>query len=215
MGNTSLITAPVDALVNTEFPISIKYDIPSDGESYEVEVQRYDLSSNFSYYSAPSIDKDAFLLSRLTNWSDLNLLPGDAGIFFQGSFVGNSFLDPYSTEDTLDISLGKDKNIIISREKLEEFCKTNSFGANKKTTRAFKITVKNNKNTAVIMKLEDQIPVSRQNNVSVEPDDLGGASLDEKSGILTWEITLSPGETKEFNFSYVVKYPKKMKLARL
>ncbi len=215
ISNTSLITAPIDALVNTEFPVSINYDVPSDGQSYEVEVQRNDLTSSFSYYAAPGVDKDAFLLTRLTNWSSLNLLPGDAGIYFQGSYVGNSFLDPYSTEDTLDISLGKDKNIIISREKQEEYSKTSTFGGNKKTTRAFKIMVKNNKNTAITLKLEDQIPVSKQDNISVETLEIGGALLDEKTGILSWEITLQPGETKEFNFSYFVKYPKKMTLARL
>ena len=215
IGNNSLVTEPIEALVNTEFPITINYDIPSNGESYEVEIQREDLNSGFSYYAAPGEDKNAFLLARLTDWTDLNILPGEASIYFQGSFVGNSFIDPYSTEDTLDISLGKDKNIILSREKLEDFCKTNSFGGNKKTSRAFKITIKNTKNKAVTLKLQDQIPVSNQNNITVEVEDLDGANLNENTGILTWEVELQPGETKEFTFQYTVKYPKKIKLARL
>ncbi len=215
LGNTSLLTQSVEALTSTEFEISIPYTIPSDGESYEVEIQRNDLQSSFSYYTAPAIEKDAFLLSRLTKWSELNLLPGEANVFYQGSFVGSSFLDPYSSEDTLDISLGKDKNIIVSREKIEEYCKTNSFGGNKKTSRAYKITVKNNKSTTIHLKLEDQIPVSQQNDVSVSVENISNGELNEQTGIVTWKVPLAPGESKEFLLQFEVKYPKKLKLARL
>lgn len=214
-GYTSQLTESVESLVSVEFKISIPYDIPSNGEAYEVEIQRSEINSDYSYYAAPSLETTAFLLSRLTDWSELNLLPGDANVFFQGSFVGASFLDPYSTDDTLDVSLGKDKNIIISREKLEEFCKSNTFGGNKKTTRAYKIAVKNNKSIPVSIQVEDQVPISEQNDISVTVGEIIDGSLNEKTGIITWEINLAPGEIKEVSFSFEVKHPKKIKIARL
>lgn len=215
IGYTSQLTESVESLVSAEFKISIPYDIPSNGEAYEVEIQRNDINSDYSYYAAPSIETTAFLLSRLTDWSELNLLPGDANVFFQGSFVGSSFLDPYSTDDTLDVSLGKDKNIIISREKMEEFCKSSTFGGNKKTTRAYNIAVKNNKSTPVSIKVEDQIPISQQNDINVTIGEIKDGNLNEKTGIITWELNLAPGETKEVSFSFEVKHPKKLKIARL
>ena len=181
----------------------------------EVEIQRGDINSDYSYYAAPSLETTAFLLSRLTDWSELNLLPGEANVFFQGSFVGSSFLDPYSTDDTLDVSLGKDKNIIISRDKMEDFCKSSNFGGNKKTNRAYKIAVKNNKSIPVFIKVEDQVPISQQNDISVAVGEIIDGSINEKTGIITWEINLAPGETKEVSFSFEVKHPKKMKIARL
>lgn len=215
IGYTSQLTESEESLVSAEFKISIPYDIPSNGEAYEVEIQRNDINSDYSYYAAPSIETTAFLLSRLTDCSELNLLPGDANVFFQGSFVGSSFLDPYSTDDTLDVSLGKDKNIIISREKMEEFCKSSTFGGNKKTTRAYKIAVKNNKSTSVSIKVEDQIPISQQNDINVTVGEINDGNLNEKTGIITWELNLAPGETKEVSFSFEVKHPKRLKIARL
>tara|TARA_B100000768_G_scaffold81582_1_gene77340 strand:- start:9019 stop:10638 length:1620 start_codon:yes stop_codon:yes gene_type:complete len=215
LGYTSQLTESVESLLSVEFKISIPYDIPSNGEAYEVEIQRGDINSDYSYYAAPSLETTAFLLSRLTDWSELNLLPGEANVFFQGSFVGSSFLDPYSTEDTLDVSLGKDKNIIISRDKMEDFCKSSNFGGNKKTNRAYKIAVKNNKSIPVFIKVEDQVPISQQNDISVTVGEIIDGSINEKTGIITWEINLDPGETKEVSFSFEVKHPKKMKIARL
>lgn len=215
LGYTSQLTESVESLLSVEFKISIPYDIPSNGEAYEVEIQRGDINSDYLYYAAPSLETTAFLLSRLTDWSELNLLPGEANVFFQGSFVGSSFLDPYSTEDTLDVSLGKDKNIIISRDKMEDFCKSSNFGGNKKTNRAYKIAVKNNKSIPVFIKVEDQVPISQQNDISVTVGEIIDGSINEKTGIITWEINLDPGETKEVSFSFEVKHPKKMKIARL
>ncbi len=214
IGYTSQLTQNVEALTSTEFIISIPYDIPSDGEAYEVEIQRNEIKSTYSYYAAPSVDNTAYLLARLTDWSELSLLPGDANIFYQSSFVGSSFLDPYSTDDTLDVSLGKDRSIIISREKIEEFCKSNTFGPNKKTNRAYKITVKNNKSIPVQIKMVDQIPISQRNDIDVTVSEIKGGTLDEKTGIITWELDLSPGESKEVTFQFEVKHPKKIKLAR-
>jgi uncharacterized protein (TIGR02231 family) len=215
LGYASQLTESVESLLSVEFKISIPYDIPSNGEAYEVEIQRGDINSDYSYYAAPSLETTAFLLSRLTDWSELNLLPGEANVFFQGSFVGSSFLDPYSTDDTLDVSLGKDKNIIISRDKMEDFCKSSNFGGNKKTNRAYKIAVKNNKSIPVFIKVEDQVPISQQNDISVAVGEIIDGSINEKTGIITWEINLAPGETKEVSFSFEVKHPKKMKIARL
>ena len=115
----------------------------------------------------------------------------------------------------MDVSLGKDKNIIISREKLEEFCKSNTFGGNKKTTRAYKIAIKNNKSIPVSIQVEDQVPISEQNDISVTVGEIIDGSLNEKTGIITWEINLAPGEIKEVSFSFEVKHPKKIKIARL
>jgi len=213
--NISLNTQKVEGLISEEFRISVPFTIPSDGENYEVEIQRNSLASEYEYYTAPVKEKEAFLLSRLTSWSELNLLPGEASVFFQGSYVGSSFLDPYSTKDTLDISLGKDKNIVVQREKIEDFCKTSTFGGKKTTTRAHRIIVKNNKSSRVDIKVEDQIPLTKTNDVSVQVENLSGGELNETTGIVSWPLTLAPGESKEIILQFTVKHPKKLNFARL
>ena len=47
----------------------------------------------------------------------IGLLEGEANIFFEGTFVGISLLDVRLASDTLQLSLGKDKNVIVNRKK--------------------------------------------------------------------------------------------------
>ena len=57
------------------------------------------------------------LTARVTDWTDLNLLPGKMNIYFEETYVGQSQLDLSYVEDTLQISLGPDRNIQVKRKK--------------------------------------------------------------------------------------------------
>src|SRR5258706_1430833 len=99
------------------YTISASYTIPSDGTYYSAEIKRFEMPAEYTYFAVPKLDKDAFLAARSTGWGELNLLPGEANVYFEGSFVGATFLNTVSTDDTLDISLGRDKRMISEREK--------------------------------------------------------------------------------------------------
>ena len=58
--------------------------------------------------------------------------------------VGTSYLNTAITDDTLDVSMGRDKGVVVQRDRIKDFCKTTGFGANKKTIRGYKLIVKNN-----------------------------------------------------------------------
>jgi uncharacterized protein (TIGR02231 family) len=209
---TAAFTNRVESTVTNHFVISIPYTIKSDSKPYVVDIQKYDLPVMFNYLSIPKLDTDAFLLARISGWENLNLLPGTANIYFEGSFVGNSFLETNSTNDTLDLSMGRDKSIIIQREKNDEFCKNTVVGGNKKSMRGYEIKIKNTKSKEIVLEIKDQIPLSSYKEVIVEAVELGGATYDIKTGELIWKITLKPGESKTLNFKYEVKYPKNMTL---
>ncbi|MBI5219110.1 MAG: DUF4139 domain-containing protein [Bacteroidia bacterium] len=121
---------------NVEFKIEVPYSVPSDGKQYIVEVQKYTVPASYEYFSAPKLDKDAFLIAHVTGWEAYNLVSGDMNLFFEGTYVGKSYLDAVSTKDTLDISLGRDKNITVTRTKMKDFSKKNFIGANKKGNRS-------------------------------------------------------------------------------
>ena len=71
-----------------------------------IGVQSHEVAATYKHYTTPKRDKDAFLYARTTGWEDLNLLPGDANVFFEGTFVGQSYLQLDIPKDTLEISLG-------------------------------------------------------------------------------------------------------------
>jgi uncharacterized protein (TIGR02231 family) len=175
-------------------------------------MQEYALPATYQYYSVPKIEKDAFLISSIADWEKYNLLEGEAHIFFENTFVGKTILDVRYASDTLDISLGRDKAVSLNREKISDFTSKKFVGTRKEESRAWKITVKNNKSQAVSIMLLDQVPVSQRDEIKVDVEELSGGKLNATTGEVRWELKLNPNEERVLNVRYVVKYPKNRNL---
>ena len=194
--------------LSTSFDIQGAYSIPSDGQEYQVEVQKFTLKSTYNYVGLPKLDGDAFLTASVTGWEELSLSPGGANVYFDGAFVGESFINPAETSDTLEISLGRDKRIVMKREKLKDISGNKFFGGNKERTLAFDISVKNGKKEAVTIVLYDQVPLSNQKDIEVKIEEMSGAQFNSETGEIKWTLTLAPGETVKKRLAFKVKYPK-------
>ena len=197
-----------DNELNITFDIDLHYDVPTTGKHQTATLKEYSIGSVYKYYSVPKLDKDAYLLAEVADWEKLNLLPGDANIIFEGTYVGKSFIDPSSTFDTLNLTLGRDKRVIVKKEKLVDYSNVKFLGAFKHQKFTYEITVKNNKKDTVRMLLKDQFPLSTNKEIEVELLDNGGAMTNAETGVLTWKLDLAPGESKKLRFAYSVKYPK-------
>lgn len=193
---------------NIEFKIEVPYTILSDRKQNVVEIQKLSVPASYEYYCAPKLDKDAFLIAHATGWEAYNLISGEMNLFFEGTYVGKSYLDVANTNDTLDISLGRDKNITVTRIKMKEFSKKNLIGSSKKETKGFDIEARNKKKQAVNIIIEDQFPVSTNKEIEVEHLEKSDGKINTDTGILTWKFELKPAETKKFRMQYSVKYPK-------
>ena len=208
-------TTVTESTVNTEFKIDLPYSITSDGQANTVEIVKHNLPVDYKYYAVPKVDNDAFLLARISGWGEYNLLPGDVNVYFEGTSVGTSYLNTETTEDTLDISMGRDNSIIIKREKIKDFCKNTSFGTNKKSLRGYEISVRNNKSNAIQLNLVDQIPLTKTKEIEITLDEKNGAEHNEDSGELQWDLDVPSGETKKLIYKYTVKYPKNKTIGNL
>lgn len=209
-------TSVTQSNVNTTFKIALPYTIKSNGASELIEIQNYDLPVGYQYFAAPKADKDAFLLANIIEWGDYYLLPGYANVYFEGTYIGESYLNTNTTDDTLAVSMGRDKGIVITREKIKDFCKNTGLVGNKKSTRGYQIKVRNNKTKAIEIDVIDQIPMSKIKEIQVEIDtENSSAEYDEKTGKLKWKLTIQPGQTAEVSFKFQVKYPKDKNLSNL
>lgn len=191
-----------------EFEIKQLYTVASDGKSVTAEIGRFDLPAAYTYQSTPKIDKDAFLVAEATDWEKLNLLQGEANVYFENTFVGKSILDPNQTSDTLRFSMGRDRNIRIERTKENDYSSRRAIGSNQTQTTGWKFVVRNTRTEPVVLTLADQLPVSRNSAINVTAEELSGGQLDKESGIVTWKMELKPGEQRELRLRYAVKYPK-------
>ena len=191
-----------------EFEIKVPYTIPSDNKPVVAEIGYYELPASYTYQSTPKIDKDAFLIAQVTDWEKLNLLEGEANVYFENTFIGKSIMNVTQQNDTLSFSLGRDKRIMIQRTKENEYTSRKFMGSNQTQSIAWKLSVRNTRPEPVTLTLYDQLPVSRNNNITVTAEEISGGSLDEAKGIITWQITLQPGEQRDVALRYKVKYPK-------
>lgn len=191
-----------------EFEIKQPYTVASDGKSVMAEIGRFDLPAAYTYQSTPKIDKDAFLVAEAVDWEKLNLLQGEANVYFENTFVGKSILDPNQTSDTLRFSMGRDRNIRIERTKENDYSSRRAIGSNQTQTTGWKYVVRNTRSEPVVLTLADQLPVSRNSVITVTAEELSGGQLDKESGIVTWKMELKPGEQRELKLRYAVKYPK-------
>jgi uncharacterized protein (TIGR02231 family) len=193
---------------NLEFNIRIPYDIPSDSKQYTISIQESTLPATFEYYCAPKIDREAFLLARITGWENLNLLSGEINLFFEGTYVGKSYVNIRNTADTLDLSLGRDKGIVVTRVKMKDYTEERTMGSNKRETRAWEITVRNTKRQSLNLRLEDQFPVSMNKDIELEPLEYSGGKYNKETGRVTWILKLGPAEEKKLRLVFAIKYPK-------
>jgi hypothetical protein len=208
----TVITTTIENQTTVEFEVNKPYSLKSNDKNLTVNLNTFELETIYEYYAVPKLDKDAFLIARILNWDQFNLLEGEANLYFEDAFVGRSVLDAKSLSDTLDISLGRDRNIVIGREKIDTFTKRTSLGANKLETRGFRIIARNKKSNPIHLTLFDQIPVSAISPIEVTPKKLSDGLLDEATGEVTWVLDIPSNNQLELEMEYEVKYPKREKV---
>jgi len=172
----------------------------------------YDIDATYKYTAVPKLSPDAFLIARIPDFTRFDLLSGSANIFFKGIYQGESYIDPETSGDTLTMSIGRDKDIVVMRESQKDFSEKSIAGISKKEQKAWLITVKNNKNTPVEITIEDQYPVSKMDEIKVDLIEDSDAENDKSSGKLTWDLKLTPKEKKSIALKYSVRYPSARKI---
>jgi len=205
---TTKKSSTVEGATKTEFSIKKSYTIPSDNDITAIEINTFKLPATYEYLAAPIINENVFLTASFSDWEQHQLLPGEANIYFEGTYAGKTVLDPYTTKKDMVLSLGIDSNITVTRKQERNFKSKNFTGNNRILNRTYVLEVKNNKGIAVDLKLLDRIPKSQNKEIRVVDLVLNNAEHDTKKGLLTWKMKLEPQETTKEQFSFQVKYPR-------
>ena len=195
-----------------EFDIKQLLTLPDGGKTTTTEIARHQLPAIYEYRGIPKIDKESFLVADAIDWQKLNLMEGEANVYFDNSFVGKSILDPNVSSDTLHFSMGRDQSICVQRIKVSESSTRRFFGSNQEQTMKWRISVKNNRQESVNITVFDQAPISRNTSIEVSMEELSDGQFDKQTGIIKWPLQLQPGEQRDLILQYKVKYPKNRRL---
>ncbi len=210
--NANEFTKVTQQLIAAEFMIDLPYNIKSNGETHMVLVQQSELQTNFKYYAVPKIDASVYLVAEMLKIDKLQLIPSKANIFFDGSYIGETFIDPTKMNDTLYLSLGKDPNISIKRNLLTSKCKEKIIGDKIEKSLAYSIEIKNMKSTAVQVVIQDQIPITTDTDIVIDKINVGKGKVKARTGLIEWNIKLEPKAHKTFDFDYRIKFNKNRQL---
>lgn len=199
-------TSAVQTMTNVEFEIKLPYTIPSDAQVHILPIQNESIPTTYVYYIVPKMESQAFLIAKLTDWQKLDLLPGKANIYFDGTFVGETEINPSTISDTLDLALGRDRSLQIQRKQLKNETVNKLIGSICTKTITYEITVKNTKMVKTDIVIQDIIPLSNSEDIKVVLTDKGKALHYETTGLLQWSEKLGAGETKKYTYTYTVEY---------
>lgn len=206
-GNVNYGVATQNATAIT-FELATPYTVINDGQKRAVEMKQQEIPAAFEYFCVPKKEKKAYLMAHVTNWLDYNLMDGEVNLYYEGTYTGKTAFRLAGAEDTLNISLGHDKGIIINRTQIKDFTKKQILSDKKSVSAAYEILVRNNKKFPVNITVEDQAPVTTDKEISIEDTSFEGGQLEEGSGKVNWKLNVEPGKEKKLNLSYTIKYPK-------
>jgi uncharacterized protein (TIGR02231 family) len=165
---SSEFVSVVRQLVSAEFKIDLPYSIKSNNDHHIVLIKNIDLEAKFKHFAVPKLDQSVYMVAQISKLDDLGLVPAKANIFFDGTYMGETYVDPTSMDDTLTLSLGKDPNVQIKRKLLKKDCKEKVIGDRVERNFAYSIEVKNLKATPIELTLLDQVPMSQTTDITIE-----------------------------------------------
>ena len=163
--------------------------------------------------SVPVVDPTAFLEASFVQSEDAPLLPGQVAIYRDGMFVGRGKMAAAGKDETVRLGFGADDKVKIERAVVKRNEGSAGLIVTSKTDeRAFKTTVRNGHDFAIKVAVEDQLPVSENEDIAVEmlPSTTPPTTTNvhDKRGVLEWAFEAKPGEVKEINFAWRVRWPK-------
>jgi uncharacterized protein (TIGR02231 family) len=191
-----------------QFNIEGSHTIPSEKRDYLLEISHSNLEASYIYQTIPKIDAKAYLIAKVKDWESLRLIEGDANVFFNETYVGRTYIDPLSAGDTLDLSLGPDPAIQITRVKKKDFNTRKFIGLQLVENFVYEIDVRNLNKNPIQIEVFDQIPIAQQEEIQISLEDKSGASYKESVGKLSWKLEIPGMQTSKLKMGYSVKYPR-------
>ena len=194
--------------LNTSYDIDIPYDILSNNEDHLISLYQQKIPADYQYFTAPNYNREAYLLAKIKDFSKYHLVSAPASVIFENMYIGETRVSPDQTNNEMNITLGNDPKISIRREEVQDKSGEKFLSSYREKVITYDLVIKNNKKEQISIEVKDRFPLSNNEAVKIELLDKSGAAKDDEKGFLTWNIKLSPSETKKLRVSYKVRYPK-------
>jgi uncharacterized protein (TIGR02231 family) len=185
--------------------------VPPTGEPKRVQIDTAELDPALMVRTVPKRDQKAYLYAKVTIARGSPVLPGQVALFRDGTFVGNGKLRQLAPGEEFELGFGADDHVRVRHAVAEEKRgETGIISTSKTDVRNFRITLKNLHERSIPVAVIDQIPVAQNSEIKIEligKTPPSKRDLDDKRGVLAWEIKLEPDEERVVDFGYRVTWP--------
>ena len=196
------------------FKIPGRVSLGASEGAKSLRVSSASIAPDLAVRAVPVLDPTAFLEASFKQTEDAPLLPGRVAIYRDGVFVGRGQMAAAGKDETVRLGFGADDKIKIERTvvKRNEGSAGLIVTTSKTDERAFKTTVRNGHDFPIRIAIEDQLPVSENEDIVVEmlPSTTAptATNLRDKRGVLEWAFEAKAGEVRDINFAWRVRWPK-------
>jgi uncharacterized protein (TIGR02231 family) len=216
--DAEMAAATIEAgATSASFKIATAASVPSDNSPQKVPITSARLNAGMEYNTVPKRSATAYLTAKVFNNSEFPLLAGAMNVFLDGTFVATSSLRTVMPGEKFDLALGADEGISVKHKRVTRFAEdTGLTNSGRRVTYEYLLTVQNNKRTAEKVIVTDQVPLSRNEKITVKvsaPDAKDVKPTDE--GLLKWSLDLKPGEKRELTVKFAVEYDKDVNVTGL
>ena len=198
------------------YKVSSTSYIPSDGVPHKTTIFSEDYPCRAEYIILPRIASLAYLQATVTNpLTGVTLLPGKVNIFIDNTFVGTTKLENIAPGQEFKLNLGVDEGIKIQRNLVERQVDQNQMSNLGRTTYAYRQLITNLRECEVKLKLTEQLPISRHDQVKVRLTLSHPEVESGEMGLLVWSLTLPPLSKQELYYQFVVEHPSELTVVGL
>ncbi|MFM7023791.1 MAG: DUF4139 domain-containing protein [Flavobacteriales bacterium] len=205
---TKVETDKHPSFTNVEFDIDLPCTLKSSSKSILIFVSQTTIKASYQRYLVPKLDKQSYIVAKIGGWENLNLLNGPVNIYYKNTYMGETLIDVWNTNDSLQVSLGRNQSVIALRNKTKDETKNIALSNLKSREMTIELSIKNNNDTSEEVIIQDQQPISSSEKFKIKLNEAAGAKINSNTGLLEWTLTLAPKESKLIKFTYTIECDK-------
>jgi uncharacterized protein (TIGR02231 family) len=176
--------------------------MPGDGTPSTIQLQKQQLSAEYMRVTAPKYSQQVFLRAESTLQDDMPVVPGPYSAFVDGVFSGRGEMGRTEPGQKTILDLGIDEGIKVERKELKVFHEKTLTG--KDRSYSYLISIENTRNIRTEVTVKDQLPVSRDEAITVDLIKTDPQVKPDQDGILIWSVDLGPRKKAKVEFSFSI-----------
>lgn len=210
--SVDVVSADFDSDVIARFELPGKWTFPevTKGDTrfceINIDIQEVNIPAEYIYYAIPKVSSDVFLTAQIDESYMGQLIGCNADVYVKDIMIGSCRLDVRPVAERYRLSLGKDEELYVSRRQIRNMHTSDRRKKNNQDISEFEIMVQNRKPHDVSIQILDQVPLSTDNRIRVNIEELSGGSYDDVTGEVKWDINVDTMTSSQIELKYMVSY---------